>query len=516
MLRRTLALGCSLQQLIHGVRHTSGYLRHAPPGLYLTSDFERSRRHATLLVDTSTGCNPPLTNGAYLLASTGTSDTTFREARSVLVGHPTAQDAADAVRLVDDVLCLALKRNGMEIPFEGIEVLVLSELHPLSSHCVRELLKRLPNLQIACSPLTASFLSDSTFFAGVQKSLLRNDCQFSAKDIVFADVPQTNIKVLEGDSSIPALGEGRLLQAVSGDLTPSRERWRRERKNKLAHFESFALFLYDPSFHAIVVPGTAGTHLPWLPFVVHEADAGVLLPLPDFFATQRHAGSSLMEVWRLQEQVDRVMSALERFPEAQRVLSTCYGEVPGGMDGYIGQLGHATQKLEELRSRLGHRLATDTERNMEKWSALLEEKIVKEILLVNTATTGTAPKVMDAYRKWATTSYCGRLARALAHASATLPPDPALKNTDRQPSKSSPSAGAETASGSWASVQELKRHFEKRGMAALSPILEREEIDVTVFLAMNSDDFRKLFKATFGVVKKMELLQNDLRHLRSG
>ncbi|KAH9580107.1 hypothetical protein LSM04_008289 [Trypanosoma melophagium] len=515
MLRFTQVCHKMLPNLINTVRRTPAYLRHAPPGLYVTCDFEKSRRHATLLVDASLEGEAPLTNGSYLLTSTEGDDVSFRQAQSALIGIPFAQNASQASYFADNVLSSSLKRGGMGIPFDGIQTLVIPELHPFAAHVVKELVNRLPQLKVACSPLTAAFLSDGDFCAGMRKALCENDEQITASSIGFADLPQTNLLVIEDGSRVSIFAESRELLVASGDLTQMRERWRRERKNKLKHFESYGLFLYDAAFQALFVGPSAGVHFPWLPFVVHEADAAALLLLPDLLASLRPSGSPLLEVWHVKELFERVSTVLQKFPEAQRVLTTCYGEVPGGADGYIGRLQQTIEKLEELRSRLGRRLSTDTVRDMNKWSSMLEEKIMKEILFTNTAVEKTSEVVLDAYKSWANGFYTGRLARALAQSAATLPPDVLPKDNVRQ-SKSSktPNTSTSTASSSTegaAGVQQLKRHLEKRGMSSLSPIVEREEIDVMVFLAMGPDELKKVFKATFGVVKKMEILQQEIR-----
>ncbi|RNF26161.1 putative serine peptidase [Trypanosoma conorhini] len=507
MLRLSRLHKTALPKLVNEVRRTPAYLRHAPPGLYVTCDFEKAARHTTLLVDASAEGEPPLTSGVYVLASTGGDDLDFQQAQSVLVGLPGAQDATQASRFVDAVLRPALTRSGMAIPFEGIRTIVLPELHPFVAHTVTELLSRLPQVKFACGPLMTAFLSDANFFTGVRKSLCENDAHLHAKSITFADVPQKNLHPLEDGSAVPVSGECRQLLMATGDLSHARERWRRDRRNKLKHFESYPLFLYDPAFCAMLAPPSAGVHFDWLPFVVHEADAGALLPLPDFFSLQKPGGSPLLEVWRLREQAHQVATALEKFPETQRVLTACYGEVSGGADGYLARLQQAVQKLEELRSRLGRRLATDATRDTERWGAILEEKVLKEAVFTNTAETPTAAEVLAEYRRWASAAFLGRLSRALALAAATLPPD-ALPEAAKE---AAPSPAAATDEDGAAGVQLLKRHFEGRGMASLTPVLEQEEIDVSVFLAMSQEDCKRVFRATFGVVKKMELLQQELR-----
>ncbi|RNE99168.1 putative serine peptidase [Trypanosoma rangeli] len=507
MLRLSRPHKTALPKLINEVRRTPAYLRHAPPSLYVTCDFEKAARHTTLLVDASVEGEPPLTNGAYVLASTEGDDLDFRKAQSVLVGLPFAQDASQASRFVDAVLRPALTRSGMAIPFDGIQTIILPEPHPFAAHTVKEILSRLPQVRFACSSLMAAFLSDTDFFSGVRKSLCENDAHLPAKLITFADVPQANLQPLEDGAVVPVSGECRKLLVATGDLSRARERWRRERRNKLKHFESYTLFLYDPAFCAMLAPPSAGVHFDWMPFVVHEADANALLPLPDFFSIQKSGGSSLMEVWRLREQVHRVTTALEKFPETQRVLTACYGEVSGGADGYLERLQLTVKKLEELRSRLGHRLVTDTVRDMERWSTVMEEKVLKEVVFTNTADKTTSDVVLAEYRRWASTAYLGRLSRALVHAAATLPPDALPEPAKKASSSLAAKKDVEGAAG----VQLLKRHFEGRGMASLAPVLEREEIDVAVFLAMSPEDCKKVFRATFGVVKKMELLQQELR-----
>ncbi|ORC91073.1 putative serine peptidase [Trypanosoma theileri] len=516
MLRITQVCRTALPNLINTVRRTPAYLRHAPPGLYVTCDFEKSRRHATLLIDASLDGEAPLTNGTYLLTSTEGDDVSFRQAQSALVGLPYAQNASQASYFADNLLSSSLKRGGMGIPFDGIQTLVIPELNPFAAHIVKELVARLPQLKVACSPLTAAFLSDGDFCAGIRKALCENDEQLTAKLIEFADLPQTNLHIIEDGSTISFFGESRKLSVASGDLSQTRERWKRERRNKLKHFESYGLFLYDPAFHALLVGPSAGVHFPWLPFVVHEADAAALLLLPDVLASLKTGGSPLLEVWHVKELCERIATVLQKFPESQRVLTTCYGEFPGGADGYLGRLQQTAEKLEELRSRLGRRLSTDTVRDMNKWSLMLEEKIMKEILFTNTSLEKTSEVVLDAYKSWANKFYTGRIARALAQSAATLPPDALPKDhvrpsTTTTTTSSSSSTSTPSNTEGIAGVQLLKRHLEKRGMNSLSPIVEREEIDVRVFLAMDSEELKKVFKATFGVVKKMEMLQQELR-----
>nr|CCC90877.1 unnamed protein product [Trypanosoma congolense IL3000] len=505
LLRRSL-----LRQQVDAVRRTPAYLRHAPPGLYITCDFERNQRHITLLVDASSEREPPLTNGIHLLASSGSDDISFREARSILFGSPAVHNNAEATCVVDGALKSALTVNHMALPFDGIQAFVIPEFNPLISHIVKELLTRLPHLRIACSPLTAAFLSDKEFFNGVVKALCQNDPSLSSQVVTFANVAQESLVPLEGGSTLPALGEGRKLQMSDGDLTETRERWRRERKNKLKHFESYALFMYDPAFQAVHIPSTSAVRVPWAPLVVPEVDPMALLVMPDFFSANAHNASPLLEVWRLREQSKRVLTALRKFPETQRVLTTAYGEIPGGVTGYVEQLRQTVEKLEELRNAFGTHLATDTERDMKKWSSRIGDEVLAKCLVTRTPATKTEQKVMEAYKEWVSGAYCDKIAGAIAHASAVLPPDPEPKvrsTTTASPSHPSAVKGTNHTT----STQELRCHFEKQGMASLCPVLEKENIDVAVFLAMTPKDFKDVFKATFGLTKKMQMLQEELR-----
>ena len=53
--------------------------------------------------------------------------------------------------------------------------------------------------------------------------------------------------------------------------------------------------------------------------------------------------------------------------------------------------------------------------------------------------------------------------------------------------------------------------FEKKGLQGLTRTVQRETIDVQVFLAMSESDLKSVFKATFGITKRLSLLQEELR-----
>ncbi|EPY23229.1 hypothetical protein STCU_07811 [Strigomonas culicis] len=159
---------------------------------------------------------------------------------------------------------------------------------------------------------------------------------------------------------------------------------------------------------------------------------------------------------------------------------------------------------------------------MDHWTPLLLRRVVREALLTEAAPAPLTEEAVEELVAWARDGALGGVAAALTRAALSLPP-----TAEQAPPAAAAAADSKAAeSGAeWAGtveanraelegaqgVQLMRSVFEKRGLKGIAHVLERENIDLGVFLAMTESDFRTVFKATFGISKKLQSLQRELK-----
>lgn len=525
---------------VAAVLRSARYLRHAPPRMYVTCAHDRGLaadacgRHRTTVLDVSRAASPsapPHTQSIYLLTSTSMADVAFADTAAqsqVLVGLPHIQ-SVDAVQRFCDAHATELARVH--------HIVLPGDVSPLQSLLIKQLLTALPSARLACSRFGHAMLTNGTFYDGVRRAVLENAPTTPLELLRFAELPADRVSaVADGDavavdvpstSTSSAASPARALRVVAVKSKAQQQRRRELSQTHLpVHFHSDTLFFYDDVFHALHVGHTL-LRPPWLPTVLHEASRELLLPLPPALATTHPLGrpSPLLDTWRVTEWCSDIVATLRRTPELERVLCGAYGEVSGDIEDCVAGLERSCDALEGLRSRLARRLATDTSRDVHRWSGALLRRVVEEVVCTQTASEPTPPALRDAFLAWARTDEAwGRLAASLTHAAMVLPPtteapEPAPAGGGAASPASSPAplsasdsaAAASAALEGAAGVDLLVAIFNKKGLQGLTRVAQRETIDVRVFLAMTEEDLRTVFKATFGVAKRLKLLQEELR-----
>ncbi|KAK7200619.1 hypothetical protein NESM_000118100 [Novymonas esmeraldas] len=533
----------SLIDSVTAALRTSRYLRHAPPRLYVTCTHELGTpaqgcgRHMTKVLDVSREASPtapPHTQSVYLLTSTTMSDVQFTvtEAQSqVLVGLPLVHSADAALRFCDAHAATLSRVHHVVLP---------GAVSPLQSVLVRHLLDRVPQARLVCNTFGREVFTNATFHDGVRRAVLENAPGTPLDLLRFAELPADRVSaVVDGDAvavdlaAEPAEGAtpSRMLRVVAVRST-SQEQRRKEQHHthRPAHFTNGPLFFYDEVFSALFVGHTLH-RVPWLPTVLAEAPRALVLPVPPPLAAQhpRSRPNALLDTWRVVESCDDVVDTLRRTPALERVLSSSYGELSGNVEECVAALESSSDALEGLRSRLARRLATDSSRDVHRWSTALLKRIVQEVASTQKASTPTSPDTLEAFLAWARDDDTwGHLATCLTHAAMVLPPtleadapptDAAAADIDgHTPSpvaSAAPSTDAgqvaEAALGGAAGVELLVAVLERKGLQGLTRMAQRETIDVQVFLTMSEDDLRRVFKSTFGITKRLTLLQEELR-----
>ncbi|KAG5472237.1 hypothetical protein LSCM1_03635 [Leishmania martiniquensis] len=535
----------SLLDAVTSVFRSSRYLRHAPPRLYVTCAHDQGispngyGRHMTKVLDVSCEASPnapPHTQSIYLLTSTSMSDVEFKDAAAqsqVLVGLPQVQ-SIDAVHRFCDMYALTL--GGVH------HILLPGDVSPLQSSLIKQLLEHIPKARLLCNGFGHALLTNATFHDGVQRAVLENAPSTPPELLRFAELPEDRVSaVVDGDRvavdvaketvGAPAPAATRTLRVVAVKSKGQQQRRRDHSQTHYpAHFTNEALFYYDDVFNALFVGG-ALHRLPWLSTVLTEASREVLLPMPPHLATRHPLSrpSPLLDPWRVSESCEGVVEALRRTPELERVLVSSYGELCGNVDDCIAALESSSDALEDLRNRLARRLATDTGRDVHRWSRALLKRIVYEVLCTQKASQPTSTEMHEAFLSWAQSdSEWSRLSMCLAHAAMALPLSAetteaagasSLATDSRTAPPSAPTAGATVAGESGAQralegahgVELLVEVFNRKGLQGLTRTVQRETIDVQVFLAMSEEDLKKVFKATFGITKRLTLLQEELR-----
>lgn len=537
----TTAVTQSLQENVASQLLSPRYLRHAPPRLYVTCAHDQGLastacgRHQTRVIDVSRAISPeapPHTQCVYLLTSTTMDDVQFAKdaaAQSqVLVGLPQVRHV-DAVQRFCDT-------HGPSLAH--VHHLILpGNVHPAQSLLIKTLLQHLPQARLACNAFGQALLTSPAFHDGVQRAAVENAPNTPLELLKFAELPASRVSSLQdndaiavdvpaGDTKQCSNAAARKLRVVAVKNEAQAERRRaNSQTHHPAYFTNEPLFLYDDVFQALFVGHTLH-RLPWLTAVVVEATRELVMPLPPPLAMQHSMSrpNVLLDTWRVDETSAAVVAALRRTPEVERILCSSYGELSGNVEDCVAALERSSDALEQLRSRLAQRLASDTSRDVHRWSTALLRRIVQEVVCVLKASEPTAPTTMSQFVTWAQNDGdWGRLATCLTHSAMVLPPSDSVKsggtgtstengvkNTDNASSTAAGEDEARPLEGK-SGVDLLVAIFEKKGLQGLTRTVQRETIDVQVFLAMSESDLKSVFKATFGITKRLSLLQEELR-----
>lgn len=539
----TTPLRQTLQESVASSLLSSRYLRHAPPRLYVTCAHDQGLaasacgRHMTKVIDVSLACSadaPPHTQSVYLLTSTALGDTDFKDTSAqsqVLVGLPQVRDADAVLRFCDT--------HGPSLA-QVHHIVLPGDVTPTQSLLIKTLLHHLPQARLVCNAFGQALLTSPLFHDGVRRAVLENTPSVAVDLLRFAELPATRVSaVKDGDAvsvDVATAAAATTAAAAAATTSPARRlrvvgvtnaaqeqrRKARSQTNHPAYFDNAPLFFFDDAFHALFV-GLTLHRLPWLPTVLSEARREAVLPLPPSLALQHptERPNLLLDSWRVTETSAAVVDALRRTPELERVLSGSFGELSGNVEDCVGELERSGDALEGLRSRLAHRLASDTSRDVHRWSTALLRRVVQEVVCVQKASEPTTPAVLEQFLSWAgKDGEWGRLATCLSHSAMVLPP------TTPAPAPAAPSSVVTGSDGVEVvkSAEEIDRPlegqsgvdllvaiFEKKGLQGLTRTVKRETIDVQVFLAMSENDLKTVFKATFGITKRLSLLQEELR-----
>jgi hypothetical protein len=536
----------TLQETVASTLFTTRYLRHAPPRLYVTCAHDQGispiscGRHTTKVIDVSRAASPdapPHTQSIYLLTSTTMDDVEFKNTAvqsQVLVGLPQVRNV-DAILRFCDTYGPSLANVH--------HVVLAGDIHPAQSLLIKTLLERLPQARLACNEFGHALLTNPAFHDGVRRAMVENAPNTLLDLMRFAELPASRVSSLQdgdavavdvskeesvldksGSGSESRVSSARTLRVVA---VTSEAQEKRRKMNSHTHHPSYfvnqPLFLYDDVFHALFVGNTLH-RLPWLTTVLTEATREFMAPMPPSLALQHpmNRPNVLLDSWRVDETSAAVAAALRRTPEVERILSDSYGELSGNVEDCVAALENTADALERLRSRLARRLASDTSRDVHRWSTALLRRIVEEVVCVQKSSEPTTPAARERFLSWAQTDgEWGRLATCLTHSAMVLPPtelptDPTDSSANRnvKDGAGAVDGGQESAAhpleGS-AGVDLLVAIFEKKGLQGLTRTVQRETIDVQVFLAMSESDLKSVFKATFGITKRLTLLQDELR-----
>lgn len=515
MLRRTARKLEGLEAEVRRALATPTYQRVCPPSFYVTYDPRHSSeacRHSTRLLDLA-DCGAaavPHTSGIYVLSSTSEADFSFRQpSTATMIGLPAVPTESDARRFVDHF------RGELE----GLRTVALTHMHPYDAVTLRVLRERFPGLRVLLSAFGKAFLTDATFYGAVGKVVASNRHSIGRAPVEFAGFSADDAGlIVPDDGAAVALTDaaGRHLRAVYAHNELER---RQAHRGLPPHYEDRALFFLDSVFQSLHIGSQAVCRVPWLSQVAPEISREAMLPVPSLLCLRDGSqagamGSSVLlsrayDVSAAAEDLARTLAAV---PETEQVLTNTYGELPGDPDEIIAGLRDTAERLEGLRSRLAARLATDTARNVPKWSALLLTKIVREVLFRNTAATPTPPALLASLQEWAEEEPLGDLAACLTQAALALPPTSAAPA--KRSSSDSNATGEAQGDGELEGpngVQLLLRILEKKGLRGLGRAAERESVDLASFVKMSPAELRRVFKTTVGVNRRLEDLQEELK-----
>eukprot|EP00796_Vickermania_ingenoplastis_P011610 gene11610-7999_t len=249
----------------------------------------------------------------------------------------------------------------------------------------------------------------------------------------------------------------------------------------------------------------------------------------------------------------------------ERVLCSRFGELPdiaGGLPQRISAITAMAEALTSLRGRLGRRLAAGGlgATDAATWAPKLLRKIFSEAVCGDVPSAAAsaaeddddvlraAPKnelregeaapslgtAASAAAEWeervqVLCEWCATgddnplrlLSECLTASAVGLPPPPAaaaeglriagVPEKNRVTSVRGDEAALPAELTGAAGMALMEQILDLKQLGALKAVVRREEIDVTVFLSMTSQELQRVFKATFGLRKKLEQLQTEVR-----
>lgn len=469
------------------------------------------------------------------------------------------QDAAHRQGVTDTCLCQ----------------LILPSFNPWAANVVRlveawakSLHKQAPLLQIVTGPTMHAFLTDPIFFSCVRSYLkeqqssasLLGHAIFTDEQMPFAAVPSEQVHIISSGSQV-MMGPHRKLSFFTPPPIANGSGTTLVRQaSQQPHFQYRPSYVYDHAAKHLLAGDTgAGVRLAWLPHLdstARQSNSGtatsnrdgaggggvpVILPAPSLFHHRstsllsspqavKDGGSSrtaamkslslLGSSWDIEAEVSSMVAAIRHFPFVQRVLCATYGETAPGRDALIDALELSSQQLTQLTKRLAKKFAEIGIKSIHEVQSLpkhhqqvsqlcdhLVTKLETEMLYQPQAGAGDddARHARDVVR----TTFLRSMASAMVYRAVEIASTEgvALLAADRA---RSPPSGAQ-ASISSSSQATLRKLFESRSLGSLNAIVDREEIDLDVFLAMRHDELVKTFQISFGLAKKLELLQQDLK-----
>lgn len=355
-------------------------------------------------------------------------------------------------------------------------------------------------------------------------------------------------------------------QQSTGAKLHSPHRYQRRESTLPDHYTHRPLFFYDSVFHAVFV-GNSLLRIPWLPHALQDGMSsssvgyrGNCFPYPGMEHARWSApsavpgGSTMLQFWKIQSNTRAIIHALRAFPlntcaeddVPQRVLSAQFGEVPGNIDDVVAGLEETSGALLALQGRLNHFLQKEINTSRENapsdvWVPKLQEKLIRVVLCgegetprdrlempsdveeENVDPDGSSRKrrtndLTGTFLKWISTA-CGMnnpwkcLCECLFQSACGLPlpevSSPSLLESAEKSTKKATEWPSEMTGS--LGVALLAQIFTMKGLAGMEKTVKREEIDVAVFVSMTTEELQKIFKPTFGVLKRLEGLQAEVQ-----
>jgi hypothetical protein len=302
----------------------------------------------------------------------------------------------------------------------------------------------------------------------------------------------------------------------------------------LLHFYYRPLFAFDTGLHHLWTGTCAGVKIPWLSAIDPSVKGDAALVVPPLLYRTPHLMVSnsrgkrlenlfvLTNPWDPSDEQITVASVLKSHEHAHRIVSAAYGEIASDFEGTGQVINQAADYFVGLRDRVSahlHKiygagvLEGITDEDLCALRNAIQTKIREEHISIGKATEKAEdPSSLDALQEDAQVLsesrrvlidlFLRRLADgilgcALSRA-AELTAAPLVRSSTPQKSTDV------------TSISFLQQAFEKKGLGALSRTLTAESIDVIVFKSMTPEELKDVFRATFGVVKKLQQLQSEL------
>lgn len=542
----------NLEPYLQRLRYSPAYLRQAPPLQYYSLGLSEAPsggeaaacRHRIQLLDdavmyrgTSKAFDlPPHTSGTYLVSSTGAENVAFtptteeprQQVHSTLIGLPDAPSEAHLLRFIE---------AHREV-LRTVHAICLPDV-PLTARRVLNSFRRsdvMPRLQCMwCGDFGKAFVENDHFYhavvraavdsAGTAKESIEGwGGDESAVDSLVQAVPLggTTFEGAAPDSPRP-------LQARPIVLPVEGAAGQREANRYPSHYTQHPVFFYDAVFHAIFV-GSAVFRCPWVSAALQPSHSSFAFPMPLSTHIRHHRSDRpptrsyfhpLTSAAVLRE------GLLHSFPLKgsqgdqatawpQRVLSSKFGELPGDVLSVVEGVETGSERLVRLWGRLREANQAGTCTALPTTVEMLLREMQAEEPSEGETNQG---ECFATIASWASSSSSPMkcLCECMQETSASRIPLPAAKEEPHTAESGSPSPDSavdlslpQEFSGAKGTAL-LKRVFAMKGLGGLERVLQREEIDVDVFLAMTQEELQTVFKPTFGLRKKLESVQKEVQ-----